>query len=1004
MTFLTAGYDECLYGVYDDPTYPTCAPLIGSSPSNGNGLRSLSLSLSLSLMSFIDFILNFLSFLPSFSISFSFHTKITEAGCMAMGGCNWNAHTDDPALCEEFPPFCGLCSPTSPTCHVISDVSSPQQCNTTNVCVLPNGSYLRRDAQLNCTTLGSCSVFCPNADPTDLQCLSESPRTSSACYEFDLTQEECDNSSISGVWINGSTTVCLYPEINNEVECALNQKNFSSCVTLNRTDCSECNPMMMMYGNESRCPHPYDVLTSAGVLKCLPLPYHECSMEECVTPRGDCGDDVFWNRMGYGDGSCLLPFQVNGTYSYSRRYCPYGTAFAKIGCVDYSIESKESCQSVGTWMTPAVTQEKCSAYPHRCLSPDSYLTGVTDQTTREICESLCHSVYIPMFEWTPAYWIPAYAGVTTWNTAKFGNVTEYTTTLNFTSLAATVVGAYDAATLLSMRELAICTTSYALVESLDVTTCSCAPMTFEGEWLNLTMEGNPSESEGSLTGVDCTLVDDYVVTYSLYHLCPGRRSYILSSYLSALCSIDGCITGHTCYVLVTNSSSADLVAQYRSPSVSLSFVEIQENTNKYAVVRNGKGVIVGQLIGDSALLNVTTLTSSDGSENSTVNLLTVCLTVRYDIITSSLDPSFTVYDFGIMIGSDIYPMNLTDISVRDPGISEQICVTRFTLNISLVVLYPIMRIPDYESVTSDRFDQAELGIIFTTCALYLLAIVIAVFLFSQPVTIQGGFIVNFAVFVQTLALYVIRCVYFFLLGYYIIPTVNSENLLDYILIELPTFLYIGAFSLIALSFLFLYLRAKKNMELSQWNFWAVYFVWDLLIWILFAVVVSLIATLSSTPPPVKSCEGRISSTPAPNDTARTIRIVYKSVIALIAFMVVTVTFIIGRALAEGREDSIISFSPYVSIDFLKSLFCLFFFHLSLLTYLLGPSSGTIFQTQMITLGLFLNCVAFAIYYGIDSPTPYFAIVLWFTEIVPTLLLLAMLSPRRYGSRGRDEME
>jgi hypothetical protein len=56
---------------------------------------------------------------------------------------------------------------------------------------------------------------------------------------------------------------------------------------------------------------------------------------------------------------------------------------------------------------------------------------------------------------------------------------------------------------------------------------------------------------------------------------------------------------------------------------------------------------------------------------------------------------------------------------------------------------------------------------------------------------------------------------------------------------------------------------------------------------------------------------------------------------------------------------------------------------------------------MITCGVLLNCVAFAIYYGVDSPTPFFAIVLWFTEILPTLMLLVMLSPRRYIS---DEEE
>ena len=45
-------------------------------------------------------------------------------------------------------------------------------------------------------------------------------------------------------------------------------------------------------------------------------------------------------------------------------------------------------------------------------------------------------------------------------------------------------------------------------------------------------------------------------------------------------------------------------------------------------------------------------------------------------------------------------------------------------------------------------------------------------------------------------------------------------------------------------------------------------------------------------------------------------------------------------------------------------------------------------------GLTLTSLTFVIYYAIDSATPYVLIVLWFTEIIPTQLLMLMLSPRR----------
>ena len=48
-------------------------------------------------------------------------------------------------------------------------------------------------------------------------------------------------------------------------------------------------------------------------------------------------------------------------------------------------------------------------------------------------------------------------------------------------------------------------------------------------------------------------------------------------------------------------------------------------------------------------------------------------------------------------------------------------------------------------------------------------------------------------------------------------------------------------------------------------------------------------------------------------------------------------------------------------------------------------------------GLLINSIAFIIYYAIDEPSTYFAIVLWVTELIPTLVMCLIVSPRRYFS-------
>ena len=88
---------------------------------------------------------------------------------------------------------------------------------------------------------------------------------------------------------------------------------------------------------------------------------------------------------------------------------------------------------------------------------------------------------------------------------------------------------------------------------------------------------------------------------------------------------------------------------------------------------------------------------------------------------------------------------------------------------------------------------------------------------------------------------------------------------------------------------------------------------------------------------------------------------------------------------KGTED----------INILCILPCLFFLFLFPLSFQTETQQTVVYQSVAVSLGLLINSLAFVIYYAIDEPTPFFAIVLWFTEIVPTLMLLYMLSPRRY---------
>ncbi len=105
----------------------------------------------------------------------------------------------------------------------------------------------------------------------------------------------------------------------------------------------------------------------------------------------------------------------------------------------------------------------------------------------------------------------------------------------------------------------------------------------------------------------------------------------------------------------------------------------------------------------------------------------------------------------------------------------------------------------------------------------------------------------------------------------------------------------------------------------------------------------------------RSCDCRISSANQPSDAARYIRIGYKSAILLFTFLILLWIMFKVHSSNEIRSNAMLN------------------------------------QVVLITTCLLLNCVAFIIYYGVDTPTPYFAIVLWFTELLPILSLLFLLA-------------
>ena len=372
------------------------------------------------------------------------------------------------------------------------------------------------------------------------------------------------------------------------------------------------------------------------------------------------------------------------------------------------------------------------------------------------------------------------------------------------------------------------------------------------------------------------------------------------------------------------------------------------SSNTYLVVRNAVGMIVGQLVSD--VITVESVfpeeaygsgTDEGGAELFPSFTMRICVVRNANI---SVDAIYTVSDLAVRYGSDFYPLGVRPLK---PDSNRNVCFLKVPISVPSIDIALVSRLEDYEDI-EDLTDPEQIILIVTGC-LYAAGAVVIVFLFLI-VTRTLSFTL---LCIQTFLLFLTRSVYFLMVAFRIL---SSGGLIDYTLVEVPTFFYLGAFLQISILCYFSVRYPAVTMEeKGRSGVWRYIFASIVCVWISFAAVVIAISNVTIAAIETRQCECRVSSSTPPGSAAMVIRIVYKSVILLISLLVVTaVVSWKGKLMAGGGGE----------------LF---------------------YQIFGFTACLFLNCLSFVIYYIIDDPSPYFAVTLWFTELIPVLCLLCLLA-------------
>jgi len=471
---------------------------------------------------------------------------------------------------------------------------------------------------------------------------------------------------------------------------------------------------------------------------------------------------------------------------------------------------------------------------------------------------------------------------------------------------------------------------------INAVSCSCSPVSFNGVWNVTSVTTSDTSLIPNCLNVPCKNESSGVLA-SQSLVCVGREVQLLTYQANLTFKVlsEGCVN-------VNVSVVPGRVFSYPAVSpLSLSFLKTNSvlmGTNSYAVVTNQHGATVGQIQSDMISIEFQNL-----SNVTSVDLIVVpCLLLD---LSMQLEGEYDTFDIGKLMsdGETIHPLGLTNTENITTNTSNKICFSEVNLKDFSTSLILIRRDLHYETVSPNS--KAEESIVLTSGILFCIgAFIVFVFHCFIPFNLAV-----FSVGVQSFCLLLIRSIYFFLLFK---RDITIGGLLDFALVEIPTFIYIGIFLDILLVAYWLFF---KSDDIPQHTLLLEVSIAMLINWAIFAAIIIILDNSDSTSTLSKYCNCQLSDPVEEDDTAKLIRIIYKSIILAVAVIVTLVTIVYGTKYVMSRNRTVF------------------------------------YEVIGLSLGLLCDFVAFLVYYIVNTPSAYFLVALWFTELLPIIVVNGLVA-------------
>jgi hypothetical protein len=410
-------------------------------------------------------------------------------------------------------------------------------------------------------------------------------------------------------------------------------------------DASETNPIDC--ANKGTC----DVLCAGGTT---------CTLKSACELAGMCSDDAivgqFMRDNSLTGGVCIMPLEfVDGTFS-----CAETLGAAPNGCMDASIAQLNCTSAGGYWHVLATNPTECAAFGSGCHDFDNFFSA----KPKASCDT-CGANWDSYYTWNTGVWTPGTMVPLQWVARGWTPINTLQSTIDYPAFSDSVRMAIATAVSVNYITEAFCRYDN-LITTIGTVACDC------------------SIDDGQ----SCFASTPLKTQLAVFRTCPGVSSASAAEPVSVQTAADA-VTGTLECALIRLSLSS--VEQYATTQASLtSEIYKPRVSSRYAIVRNSRDAIVGQVV-------------SDGVEATFTNSLGVisklpmrfCLHTRPEI---PIEAEYSTIGFG-MLNSD----NMVIYST--PKVVERVGQA-FCANISEPGTYfAVILIPDYSSVLP--YDNAQ---------------------------------------------------------------------------------------------------------------------------------------------------------------------------------------------------------------------------------------------------------------------------------------------------------